>query len=682
MEQLNLFDQGLQTISIPDDIQNEYKELVKTLNYHAKRYYDEDTPEISDYEYDMMNNRLKEIERSYPSIVSPDSPSLRVGWKASKGKKVKHNVPMLSLQDVFSKEEVYEFVNSMREELGPDTEFLVETKIDGLSMSLRYDNGVLTTAVTRGDGITEGEDVTENATQIPDVVLKMPEPIEYIEIRGEVYMTREAFAQVNEAAAQRGTKTFANPRNCAAGTLRGEANVTKERGLSLFIFNVQEARGKTFKTHSEGYEFLRKNGVTTIEQYFKCKTADEVWDAIQKIGDMRGDLAYDIDGAVVKLNDIEARKKLGNTIKFPRWAIAYKYPPEEKETKLLDIEVNTGRTGRVTPVAIFEPISLCGTSVSRATLHNQDFIDEMEIGIGDTLIVYKSGEIIPKVKGVNKAKRPADWQPYKLPQICPVCGHKLVREADAADLKCVNLQCPGTIVNSILNFVSRDAMNIKGFGYELVKALVDGGYVKDFADIFTLKDKREELIEKKVLGLAKNTDKLLASIDSAVSEATAENLLSGLGIPNVGKATARDLLKAFKSIDNLCDASVEELAAVEGIADVSAEGINGFFRDEGNRELIERLKAAGLNFVSTNVATSDVFAGKTFVITGTLPTMSRDEAAKFIESNGGKVASSVSKKTTYLVEGEAAGSKAVKARQLGITIINEDGLKALAQGEA
>lgn len=682
MEQLNLFDQGLQTISIPDDIQNEYKELVKTLNYHAKRYYDEDTPEISDYEYDMMNNRLKEIERSYPSIVSPDSPSLRVGWKASKGKKVKHNVPMLSLQDVFSKEEVYEFVNSMREELGPDTEFLVETKIDGLSMSLRYDNGVLTTAVTRGDGITEGEDVTENATQIPDVVLKMPEPIEYIEIRGEVYMTREAFAQVNEAAAQRGTKTFANPRNCAAGTLRGEANVTKERGLSLFIFNVQEARGKTFKTHSEGYEFLRKNGVTTIEQFFKCKTADEVWDAIQKIGDMRGDLAYDIDGAVVKLNDIEARKKLGNTIKFPRWAIAYKYPPEEKETKLLDIEVNTGRTGRVTPVAIFEPISLCGTSVSRATLHNQDFIDEMEIGIGDTLIVYKSGEIIPKVKGVNKAKRPADWQPYKLPQICPVCGHKLVREADAADLKCVNLQCPGTIVNSILNFVSRDAMNIKGFGYELVKALVDGGYVKNFADIFTLKDKREELIEKKVLGLAKNTDKLLASIDSAVSEATAENLLSGLGIPNVGKATARDLLKAFKSIDNLCNASVEELAAVEGIADVSAEGINGFFRDEGNRELIERLKAAGLNFVSTNVATSDVFAGKTFVITGTLPTMSRDEAAKFIESNGGKVASSVSKKTTYLVEGEAAGSKAVKARELGITIINEDGLKALAQGEA
>ena len=680
MEQMNLFDQGLEVLEIPSDIKNEYDKLVSTLNYHAKRYYDEDTPEISDYEYDMMNNRLKDIEREYPSIISPDSPSLRVGWKASKGKKVKHNVPMLSLQDVFSKEEVYEFVNSMREELGPDTEFLVETKIDGLSMSLRYDNGVLTTAVTRGDGITEGEDVTENATQIPDVVLKMPDPIEYIEIRGEVYMTREAFAAVNEAAAARGTKTFANPRNCAAGTLRGEANVTKERGLSLFIFNVQETRGKTFKTHSDGYEFLRKNGVKTIEQYFKCNTADEVWDAIQKIGDMRGDLAYDIDGAVVKLNDIEARKKLGNTIKFPRWAIAYKYPPEEKETKLLEIEVNTGRTGRVTPVAVFEPISLCGTSVSRATLHNQDFIDEMEIGIGDTLIVYKSGEIIPKVKGVNKDKRPSDWKPYKLPEVCPVCGHKLVREADAADLKCVNLQCPGTIVNSILNFVSRDAMNIKGFGYELVKALVDGGYIHDFADIFTLKDKRDELIENKVLGLAKNTDKLLTSIDTSVKEASAENVLSGLGIPNVGKATSRDLLKAFKTIDNICDATVEELSSVEGIALVSAEGIRGFMSDEGNRELIGRLKAAGLNFESANVAVSDVFAGKTFVITGTLPTMSRDEAAKFIESNGGKVASSVSKKTTYLVEGEAAGSKAVKARELGIAIINEDELRSMAEG--
>ncbi len=668
-------------INIPDEMRAEYETLVKTLNYHAKRYYDEDAPEISDYDYDMMNNRLKHIEKAYPSIISPDSPSLRVGWKAGKGKTVKHNVPMLSLQDVFSREEVDDFVNSVKEELGPDTEFLVETKIDGLSMALRYENGLLTTAVTRGDGITEGEDVTENAVEIPDVVRKMPYPIEYIEIRGEVYMTRAAFDAVNEAAEAKGGKTFANPRNCAAGTLRQlDAGITRERGLSLFIFNVQESRGKTFKTHSEGYEFLKKNGVRTIDMYFKCSTPDEVWDAIQKIGDARATLPYDIDGAVVKLNDISGRARLGTTIKFPRWAIAYKYRPEGKETKLLDIEVNTGRTGRVTPVAVFEPISLCGTSVSRATLHNQDFIDEMGIGIGDTLIVYKSGEIIPKVKGVNKDKRPASWQPYKLPDTCPVCGHKLVREADAADLKCVNLNCPGTIVNGILNFVSRDAMNIKGFGYELVKALVDGGFVRDVADIFTLSGKRDELIEKKVLGLAKNTDKLLKAIETSVEEASAENVLAGLGIPNVGKATSRELLKAFKNIDSIMDASAEDLSAVEDIGLVSAQGIFEFMHDEGNRALLIRLRDSGLHFESTNVAVSDVFAGKTFAITGTLPTMTRDDASKFIESRGGKVASSVSKKTSFLVEGEDAGSKAVKARDLGIAIISEEELVRMAEG--
>ncbi|MBR1798219.1 MAG: NAD-dependent DNA ligase LigA [Clostridiales bacterium] len=684
MEQLSLFDQGLEaakTAEVPSEITEEYTGLVKTLNYHAERYYNEDAPEISDYEYDMMNNRLKELERSYPSIVSPDSPSLRVGWKANKGQKVKHNVPMLSLQDVFSKEEVDEFVRSMREDLGEDTEFLVETKIDGLSMALRYDNGLLVTAITRGDGITEGEDVTANAIEISDVVTKLSDPIEYLEIRGEVYMTREAFAKVNEDAVARGEKTFANPRNCAAGTLRQlDTEVTRDRNLSLFIFNIQQTRGREFTTHSEGYEYLRSNGIKTIELYYRCKTEEEVWDAIQKIGDKRGELPYDIDGAVVKLNDIKARERLGNTIKFPRWSVAYKYPPEEKETKLLDIEVNTGRTGRVTPVAIFEPITLCGTTVSRATLHNQDFIDELGIGIGDTLIVYKSGEIIPKVKGVNKDRRPSDWEPYKLPQICPVCGHRLVRAEDAADLKCVNLNCPGTVVNGILNFVSRDAMNIKGMGYELVKALVDGGYVHDFADIFTLHTKRDELIENKVLGLAKNTDKLLAAIETSVREASAENLLSGLGIPNVGKATSRELLKHFKTIDAIAEASVEELTLVGDIGKVSAEGIADFFGDEGNRELIARLKASGLNFETSNVVTGDAFSGLTFVITGTLPTMTREEAAAFIEKNGGKVASSVSKKTSYLVMGENAGSKATKARDLGIPTLSEDDLIKLVEG--
>ena len=676
---MSLFDSDIS--NIPEDISREYGELVKTLNYHAKRYYDEDTPEISDYDYDMMNNRLKQIEGEYPSIVSEDSPSLRVGWKVSKGKTVKHNVPMLSLQDVFSKEEVDSFVDSTIEELGPGTEFLVETKIDGLSMALRYENGILRTAVTRGDGITEGEDVTANAVEISDVVKKMPKPIEYIEIRGEVYMTRKAFADVNEKAAEKGDKPFANPRNCAAGTLRQlDPEVTRDRGLSLFIFNVQESRGRQFKTHSEGYEFLKENGVKTIDLYFKCKSKEEVWEAIEKIGESRGALPYDIDGAVVKLNDIECRKRLGTTIKFPRWAVAYKYPPERKETKLLEVEVNTGRTGRVTPVAIFEPISLCGTTVSRATLHNQDFIDELGIGIGDTLIVYKSGEIIPKVEGVNKDKRPSDWTPYKLPDVCPVCGHKLVREDNAADLKCVNVNCPSAVVNGILNFVSRDAMNIKGFGYELVKALVDGGYVTNYADIFTLDARRDEVIENKVLGLAKNTDKLLDSIKASVRDASAENVLSGLGIPNVGKATSRELLKHFKTIDAVMDANVEELTSVGDIGEISAEGICGFFADEGNRELMGKLKEAGLNFESTNVPVGNAFEGKTFVITGTLPNMTRDDAVKFIESNGGKAASSVSKKTSYLVEGADAGSKAVKARELGITIITEEELIELAKG--
>lgn len=671
MDQISLFDM----ISIPADIKEEYDALVDSLNYYAKRYYDEDEPEISDYEYDTKNNRLKQIENDYPSIIREDSPSLRVGWKASKGKTVKHDVPMLSLQDVFSKEEVDEFVNSTINTLGKDTEFLVETKIDGLSMALRYNNGLLTTAVTRGDGINEGEDVTANAVEIEDVVKKLKTPIEYLEIRGEVYMTRKAFDEVNEKALINGEKTFANPRNCAAGTLRQlDTSITKQRKLSLFIFNVQASRGKTFKTHSEGYEFLRENGIRTIDMYYKCKTCDEVWQAITKIGQSRGELPYDIDGAVVKINSISDREKLGNTIKFPRWAVAYKYPPEEKETKLLQVEVNTGRTGRVTPVAIFEPITLCGTSVSRATLNNQDFIDDLGIGIGDTLIVYKSGEIIPKIKGVNKEKRPSSWEPYKMPMTCPMCGHALVREEDAANIMCVNPLCPAVIVNSIHNFISRDSLNIKGMGVELIKALVDEGFVKDFSDIFTLKEKREELILKKVLGLAKNTDKLLDSIEASKSLATAENVLTGLGVPNVGKATARELMKHFGSINALANASVEELTMVGEVGLISAQGIYEFFHDEQNINLLKKLENTGLCFTSNNVKLSSKFDGMTFVITGTLPSMTRDEATKIIESNGGKVSSSVSKKTTYLLEGADAGSKATKARTLGITIISEQDL--------
>ena len=673
MEQLDLFASMAQA----DQEKNEYLELVKKLNYFAELYYAQDEPEISDYEYDTMNNRLKEIEKAHPDWIVPESPSQRVGWKAEKGILVKHNVPMLSLQDVFEKEDVYEFVNSMREEFGDEAEFLVETKIDGLSMALRYEEGELKLAVTRGDGITEGEDVTMNARQIPDVVRQLKEPVPYIEIRGEVYMTRKAFEAVNAKAEEEGKKTFANPRNCAAGTLRQiDTRITKERGLSLFIFNVQETRGVTFNTHLEGYEYLRRNGVKVIEQCFKCRTADEVWDAIQKIGAMRGDLEYDIDGAVVKLNNLSERSKLGNTIKFPRWAIAYKYPPEVKETRLLDVEVNTGRTGRVTPVAVFEPISLCGTMVSRATLHNQDFIDQLGIGIGDTILVYKSGEIIPKVKDVNKDKRPSDWQPYKMPENCPVCGHRLVRDEGGVDLKCVNLMCPGTLVNRIVNFVSRDCMDIKGFGTEYIRKLTEEKYIKDIADVFELKDKRDELIENKLLGLEKNTDKLLSAIEDARKETPADKVLAGLGIPGVGKATAKELIRTFGSIDAIAEADKASLVAVQDIGEISAEGIYNFFHDEGNKALLERLKALGLNFAREESAVQGTaLTGLTFCITGTLEGMSRSDAESLIESNGGKPVSSVSKKTSYLLMGADAGSKERKARELGVPIISLEELK-------
>ena len=673
MEQLDLF----ASMADADQEKNEYLELVKKLNYYAELYYAQDEPEISDYEYDMMNNRLKEIEKEHPDWIVPESPSKRVGWKAEKGILVKHNVPMLSLQDVFEKEDVYEFVNSMKAEFGDEAEFLVETKIDGLSMALRYEEGELKLAVTRGDGITEGEDVTMNAKMIPDVVRQLKEPVPYIEIRGEVYMTRKAFEAVNAKAEEEGKKTFANPRNCAAGTLRQiDTRITKERGLSLFIFNVQETRGVTFNTHLEGYEYLKRNGVKVIENCYKCKTADEVWDAIQKIGAMRGDLEYDIDGAVVKLNNLSERSRLGNTIKFPRWAVAYKYPPEVKETRLLDVEVNTGRTGRVTPVAVFEPISLCGTMVSRATLHNQDFIDQLGLGIGDTILVYKSGEIIPKVKDVNKDKRPSEWQPYKMPENCPVCGHKLVRDEGGVDLKCVNLMCPGTLVNRIVNFVSRDCMDIKGFGTEYIRKLTEEKYIKDIADVFELKEKRDELIENKLLGLEKNTDKLLSAIDDARTETPADKVLAGLGIPGVGKATAKELIRTFGSIDAIAEADKASLVAVQDIGEISAEGIYNFFHDEGNKELLERLKALGLNFAREESAVQgSALAGLTFCITGTLEGMSRSEAESLIESNGGKPVSSVSKKTSYLLMGADAGSKERKARELGVPIIGLEELK-------
>ena len=663
------------------DAKTRIEELKKTLEYHSNRYYNMDDPEISDYEYDSMMQELKKLEKEHPELVTPDSPTQRVGGTAKReaGVLVRHNVPMLSLQDVFSKEEVYNFVNEMKEQL-EDPEFVVEYKIDGLSMALRYEDGALKLAETRGDGINFGEDVTENAKVIPDVKKKLKDALPYLEIRGEVYMKLKDFDAVNETQELLGRKPFANPRNCAAGTLRQlDSRITKERKLSMFIFNVQEVRGRTFATHTEGYEFLKKQGIHVIDDYKVCKTADEVWDAITRIGENRGNLGYDIDGAVVKLNRIADREKLGSTSKVPRWAVAYKYPPEEKETKVLDIELSVGRTGRITPTAIFEPIRLCGTTVSRATLHNQDFIDDLDIGIGDTIVVYKSGEIIPKVKEVIHAKRPEGTVRFEIPDVCPVCGAKTEREKDTADIKCTSPNCPAQLERHIINFVGRDAMDIKGFGTVYIEELVRLGYLKDVADIYDLKDHREELIEQGIIGKEKNTDKLLDAIETSKKN-DAYKLLTGLGIPNVGKAAAKAILKYFKEFDALEAADMDQLQEVNDIGEVSADCIFRFFGDEKNKVLLQRLRDAGVNMAYIPEEGADErFVGQTFVITGTLPSMDRKEAVALIEKFGGKVAGSVSQKTAYVLAGENAGSKLTKANELGIKVISEEDILAMTK---
>ena len=658
-------------------------ELKKTLEYHIDRYYNQDSPEISDYEYDMMMQELKNLEKEHPELVTPDSPTQRVGGTAKReaGVLVRHNVPMLSLQDVFSKEEVFNFVEEMQKQLD-HPEFVVEYKIDGLSMSLRYENGELILAETRGDGINFGEDVTANAKVIKDVKQKLKDKPEYLEIRGEVYMKNAAFEKVNETQELLGKKVFANPRNCAAGTLRQlDSKVTKERDLSMFIFNIQQVRGMEFATHTEGYEFLKKQGIHVIDDYKVCTTAEEVWDAITAIGENRGNLAYDIDGAVVKINRFSDREQLGETSKVPRWAIAYKYPPEEKETKLLDIELSVGRTGRITPTAIFEPVRLCGTSVSRATLHNQDFINDLDIGIGDTIVVYKSGEIIPKIKEVRREKRPEHWQRFQIPDTCPVCGAKTVREKDTADIRCVSPDCPAQLERHIINFVGRDAMDIKGFGTVYIEELVRRGFLQDIADIYSLKKHREELIEQGIIGKEKNTDKLLDAIENSKNNEPFR-LLTGFGIQNVGKAAAKSIMRQFGSIEALQKAGKEELLAVNDIGEVSAECILKYFASEKNQDIIARLQQAGVNMhMSEAEETGDTLAGMTIVVTGTLPTLGRKEAQELIEKNGGKAAGSVSKKTSYVLAGENAGSKLTKAQDLGIPVLSETEFLQMIQSE-
>ena len=661
------------------EVKKELAQLRRTIRHHNVRYYNDDNPEISDYEYDQLMLRLKALEREYPELITENSPTQKVGGTAKRtaGTLVRHDVPMLSLQDVFSREEIEAFVRDIEARM-ENPVFVVEEKIDGLSLALRYENGMLSRAITRGDGVVQGEDVTENAKVIKDVVQKLKEPLPYFEVRGEVYMTKAAFEAVNERRQLLGLKLFANPRNCAAGTLRQlDSRITKERGLSLFVFNLQAVRGKEFQTHVEAYDFMKRQGIKVIHAYHVCRTAEEVWDAIEQIGASRGDLPYDIDGAVVKLNDFSQRESLGATSKAPRWAIAYKYPPEEKESVVRSITLSVGRTGRITPTATFDPIRLCGTTVERATLHNQDFIDDLDVRVGDTVVVYKSGEIIPKIKAVVKEKRPEGTEPFKIGDRCPVCGAKAEREADSADVKCINQACPAQVESHILNFVSRDAMDIKGLGEKNIAALIEKGFLHTIVDIFRLKEHREELIAQGVVGKEKNTDKLLSAIEEAKKNEP-QRLLTGLGIPGIGKAAAAALMQHFKTLEALENASDEAILAVRDMGETSVAAIRSYFQNEGNAKICRELQQLGVaTAAQERTAQGDELADMSFVVTGTLRHFGRREITELIEQHGGRVTSSVSKKTDCLVAGENAGSKLQKAEQLGVRILTEEELLQL-----
>ena len=657
----------------------EYKALIDEIDYHMNRYYNDNEPEISDFEYDQLMQKLKAVEKEHPEWVTSDSPSQKIGGVAQReaGVKVTHDVPMLSIEDVFDKADVTAWIEKVHA-LHPDAEFSVEAKIDGLSMTLRYEKDSrgklkLSLAETRGDGLV-GEDVTANALVIPDVKQYLDLDFESFQLRGEVYMSHEDFERYNDLQEKKGGKIAANPRNLAAGTLRQlDANITKERGLKMFIFNVQQGPEELTKSHCEGMDFLSSHGVATVF-HKKCKTPEEVLSVIDEIGEKRGEFHFDIDGAVVKIDQVAYRNDFSTSAKYSNGHIAYKYPPEEKETKLLDIELSVGRTGRINPTAIFEPIRLCGTSVSRATLHNQDFINELDIGIGDTLVVYKSGEIIPKVKEVIHAKRPEGVVTYQIPSVCPVCGGVVKRDADTADMKCQNPSCPAQLEQHIINFVSRDAMDIKGFGEVYIVELLRRGYIKDIADIYTLKEHRDVLIEEGIIGKEKNTNKLLNAIEESKAN-DAYRLFTGFGIPNVGKAAAKSLLNHFGDIERIMTLSEEELKEVDDIGEISAKSIYDYLHDDVNINIINRIKASGVNLKRVEKeGSSEKLAGLTFVITGTLPTLGRKEAQELIELNGGKCAGSVSKKTNYLVAGEAAGSKLDKANALGVTVLSEEEL--------
>ncbi len=642
------------------------EELRKIIEYHNKKYYENDAPEIEDFEYDKLLHELIAIEEKFPQLLTADSPTHRVGGKADgQFTPVVHVVPMESLQDGFGLQDVYAF-DSRVKAVVPNPVYVVEPKIDGLSVSLEYENGVLVRGSTRGDGKV-GEDVSANIRTIRNVPLKIETPLSVLEVRGEVYMPREVFVELTKEQELNGEKTFKNPRNAAAGSLRQKnPKITSKRKLDIFVFNIQRIEGKDLTSHKNSLDYLGELGFRTVPFYKKCTSIEEAIAEINRIGENRGALPFDIDGAVIKVDDFSSREALGSTAKFPKWALAFKYPPEEKETTLLDIEINVGRTGVLTPTGIFEPTLLAGTTVSRATLHNQDFIDEKGICIGDKVIIRKAGDIIPEVLSVVSHGENA--VPYKIPDICPSCGGKVTREDGEAALRCCNPDCPNQLLRNLIHFCSRDAMDIEGMGTAVLDAFVKEGLIKTAADIYSLK-------KEDIAGIERMGEKSAQNLIDAARKSKANDLsrlIYALGIRHIGQKTAALLADRFGTMDKVMSATNEEIEAIEGFGKVMAESVTEFFSHSQSRELIENLKSAGLNMESLKEIVDMRFEGKTFVLTGTLSQYTRSEATAIIEKFGGKASGSVSKKTSYVLAGEDAGSKLKKANDLGVEVISEE----------
>ena len=652
-------------------IENRINELIDLINYHNEKYYNQDEPEITDFEYDNLMKELIKLEEENPELKRVDSPSSRVGGKAlDKFTQITHKIPMLSLSNAYSAQDLRDFDKRVRDINNNGVEYVVEFKIDGLSVGLNYNDGVFDKGATRGNGVV-GEDITENLKTVKSIPLNINQDNEVV-VRGEVYISKENFENINKSQEEQGLQLFANPRNLAAGTLRQlDSKLTAKRPLDIFVFNLEYIEGMEFESHSQSLEYLHKLGFKVSPNYKVCNSIDEVIEHIEYWTKNRDSLEFDIDGMVIKVNNLKQRENMGYTAKSPRWAIAYKFPAEQKKTKLIDIIVEVGRTGTITPTAILEPVRLAGTTVSRATLHNEDYITEKDIRIGDTVLVQKAGDIIPQVVEVIKEERTGDEIEFKLPDKCPVCSEPTVRLEGEAAVKCINISCPAQIRRGIIHFVSRDAMNIDGLGESIITLLLEKELIKDVADLYYIK--KEDVVGLERMG-EKSATNLINSIEKSKSNEL-YRLINGLGIKYIGVKGAKVLAKSFNNIDEIINADINRLINLEEFGEIMANSVVQFFREERNLNVIEKLKQAGVN--TENITDEDdsiekIFEGMKIVLTGTLPTLKRNDAKEMIESRGGKATSSVSKSTTFVLAGEEAGSKLTKANELGIKVIDEE----------